>query len=69
MAIFIKLLMAILLGVLMLVSLMISVIFALFIIGYLAQLFGLNNLADAAFEGQRRVWLKTKQWFLRYKGE
>lgn len=61
-----KLLAAIVLGVVMLFSAMLMIVFATFIIGFIAQQLNLNQLADAMFNIQKHVWSKTKQWFNRF---
>jgi len=63
-----KLIAAIMLGIVMLFSAMMMIVFATFIIGFIAQQLNLNQLADAMFNVQKHVWVKTKQWFFRFGG-
>jgi len=69
MIILIKLLQAILLGVVMLFSFMLLLVAAFFFIGMIAELVGAKNLAASMYMLQETMWLRTRKWFFRYKGE
>jgi hypothetical protein len=64
-----KLFQAVLLGILMLFSVMLMLVAGSFFIGFVAELFGFHSLAASMFMIQDTMWLRTKRWFFRYKGE
>jgi len=69
MIILIKLLQAIFLGVVMLFSFMLLLVAAFFFIGMIAELVGAKNLAASMYMLQETMWLRTRKWFFRYKGD
>lgn len=69
MVILVKLIQAIFIGVVMLFSLMLLLVAAFFFIGMLAELVGAKNLAASMYFMQETMWLRTKRWFFRYKGD
>jgi len=69
MAILIKLIMAVLLGVLMILSAMLLTVAATFFIGFISEMLGFTNLAELMFKAQKITWERTKRWFFRYKRE
>ena len=69
MIILIKLIQAILLGIVMLFSLMLLLVATFFFVGFIADLLGLQPLAEKMYSLQNGMWVRTKRWFFRYKGE
>jgi len=69
MIILIKLIQAIFIGVVMLFSFMLLLVAAFFFIGMIAELVGARNIAASMYSLQETMWLRTKRWFFRYKGE
>jgi len=69
MIILIKILQAILLGAVMLFTLMLLLVATFFFIGMIAELAGAKNLAASMYMLQETMWLRTRKWFFRYKGD
>ena len=69
MIILFKLIQAIFIGIAMLFSLMLLLVAVFFFVGITAELVGANNLAVSMHMLQETMWLRTKRWFFRYKGE
>jgi len=69
MIILIKLIQAILLGLVMLFSVMLLIVAGSFFIGWIADMLGFKSLAASMYMVQESMWLRTKRWFFRYKGE
>ena len=67
MPILIKLVQAIVLGILMVFSVMLLSVFALAVIGFIAEMLGFSTFSEKMYEAQRTMWNRIKRWFFRYK--